>query len=140
MQRLRREGLVEIIRDPNRPGAPMHPGEMLREEFMLPLGISAGALAVALHVPSSRVNEIVAERRGITADTAYRLSRYFGPSPMFWMNMQSNYELAIAYKHAQSVIHREVRRRVVEASVAPHQEKRTSAAKAAGQMTQLRHG
>ena len=107
---------MSIVRDPNRPGAPMHPGEMLREEFMVPLGISASALAVALCVPSSRVSQIVAERRGITADTAYRLSRYFGPSPMFWMNMQSNYELAVGYKHAQSVIQREVRPRVATPS------------------------
>ena len=103
---------MSIPRDPNHPGAPVHPGEVLREEFMVPLGLSANALAMALHVPSTRVSEIVAERRGITADTAYRLSLYFGPSPTFWMNMQSNYELALIYKRAQSVIKKEVRPRV----------------------------
>ncbi len=102
---------MSIPRDPSHPGAPVHPGEVLREEFLVPLGISANALAMALHVPSTRISEIVAERRGITADTAYRLSRYFGPSPTFWMNMQGNYELAVAYKHAQSVIKKEVRPR-----------------------------
>lgn len=103
---------MSLPRDPNHPGAPVHPGEVLREEFLIPLGISANALALALRVPSTRISEIVAERRGITADTAYRLSRYFGASPTFWMNMQANYELAVAYKHAQSVIKKEVQPRV----------------------------
>jgi addiction module HigA family antidote len=85
---------------------------MLREEFMVPYGLSAHALALALRVPSTRIGEIVSRRRGITADTAYRLAQYFGMSAQFWMNLQSNYELAVAYKHAQSVIRKEVRPRV----------------------------
>ena len=103
---------MSIPRDVSHPGAPVHPGEVLREEFLVPLGLSANALAMALHVPSTRISEIVAERRGITADTAYRLSVYFGPSPTFWMNMQSNYELALVYQRAHAAIKREVRPRV----------------------------
>jgi addiction module HigA family antidote len=86
---------------------------MLREEFRVPLGISANALAMALRVPSTRVGEIVAERRSISSDTAYRLARYFGMPAQFWMNLQSNYELAVAYKHARSVIEKEVMPREV---------------------------
>ena len=63
----------------------VHPGEMLLEEFMKPLGLSANALAIALRVPVTRISEIVRERRGITADTALRLARYFNMSPEFWM-------------------------------------------------------
>ncbi len=107
---------MSISRSPNHPGAPVHPGEMLREEFMVPLGISANALAMALRVPSTRISEIVAERRSISADTAYRLARYFGMSAQFWMNLQSNYELALAYKHAQDVIEKEVLPREVTAN------------------------
>ncbi len=85
---------------------------MLREEFMLPYGLSSHALAMALRVPSTRISEIVAERRSITADTAYRLAQYFGMPAQFWMNLQSNYELAVIYKRAQSVIMKEVQPRV----------------------------
>jgi addiction module HigA family antidote len=106
------EVLMAIHLNPNHPGAPVHPGEMLREEFMVPLGISANGLAMALRVPSTRISEIVAERRSITADTAYRLACYFGMPAQFWMSLQSNYELAVAYKHAQTVIKKEVRPRV----------------------------
>ena len=107
---------MSIPRNPHHPGAPLHPGEMLREEFMVPLRLSANALALALRVPSTRISEIVAERRSISADTAYRLARYFGMPAQFWMDLQSNYELALAYKHAQSVIQKEVQPR--ETSVA----------------------
>ncbi len=78
---------MTMARNANHPGAPVHPGEM-REEFMVPLGLSANALALALRVPSIRIGEIVAERRSIGADTAYRLARYFGMSVQFWMNLQ----------------------------------------------------
>lgn len=105
---------MAIPRDPNHPGAPVHPGEMLREEFLAPLDLSANALALALRVPSTRISEIVAERRSITADTAYRLARYFGMPAQFWMDLQSNYELAIAYKKAQEVIRKEVQPRVAQ--------------------------
>jgi len=67
---------------------PVHPGEMLREEFMKPLGISINGLALELHVPVTRVSEIVNERRGITADTALRLARHFGTGADLWMNLQ----------------------------------------------------
>jgi addiction module HigA family antidote len=75
---------------------PIHPGEILREEFMLPLGLSSNALAHQLFTPVTRINEIVRERRGITADTALRLSRYFGTTPQFWVNLQSLYDLKMA--------------------------------------------
>lgn len=74
----------------------IHPGEILREEFMNPLGISSNALAKAIHVTAARVNEIVRERRGITADTALRLARYFGTDAQSWMNLQQHYDLECA--------------------------------------------
>lgn len=76
--------------------APVHPGEMLREEFLVPLGLSANALALALGVPATRISEIVNERRGITGDTAIRLGEYFRMGPEFWMNLQTHYELEVA--------------------------------------------
>lgn len=72
---------------------PIHPGEMLREEFLVPMGLSANALALAIGVPATRIGEIVNERRGISADTALRLGRYFHMSAEFWMNLQSRYDL-----------------------------------------------
>ncbi|TLY70194.1 MAG: HigA family addiction module antidote protein [Gammaproteobacteria bacterium] len=72
---------------------PVHPGEVLRAEYLEPLGLSANALAKALHLSPSRVNDIVLERRGITADTAVRLARYFNSSAQFWLNLQSAYDL-----------------------------------------------
>jgi addiction module HigA family antidote len=76
--------------------SPVHPGEMLREEFMVPLGLSANALALALGVPATRIGEIVNERRGITGDTALRLGDFFRIGPEFWMNLQTHYELELA--------------------------------------------
>ena len=73
-----------------------HPGEVLREEFMVPLGISANALAIALRVPVTRISEITHERRAVSADTALRLARYFGTTPHFWLNLQSGYDLSKA--------------------------------------------
>ncbi|KVO25313.1 hypothetical protein WK05_12630 [Burkholderia ubonensis] len=72
---------------------PIHPGEILREEFLTPLEMSVNALALALNVPATRLHEIVKERRGVTADTAYRLARYFDTSPEFWLNLQATYDL-----------------------------------------------
>jgi antitoxin HigA-1 len=72
----------------------VHPGEILREEFLKPLGISAYELAKRLRVPVPRVNDIVLERRGISADTAVRLSRFFGTTDQFWLNLQSAYEIS----------------------------------------------
>jgi addiction module HigA family antidote len=80
-----------------RKGSPnwrVHPGEILREEFLKPLGMSAYELAKRLRVPVPRVNDIVLERRGISADTAVRLSRFFGTSEQFWLNLQGAYEVS----------------------------------------------
>jgi len=74
---------------------PIHPGEILREEYMLPLGLSANALAQALGVTPARVNDIVRGRRAVTADTALRLARYFGTDARSWMNLQSIYDLRV---------------------------------------------
>jgi len=87
---------------------PVHPGEILREDFLAELGMSANALAKALHVPAPRVNDIVRERRGVTADTALRLARYFGSTPQFWLNLQSAYDLRRAEIAAGRRIAREV--------------------------------
>jgi antitoxin HigA-1 len=75
---------------------PVHPGEMLREEFMIPLGLSANRLAIELRVPVTRITQILNERRSITADTALRLERYFGMDAGFWINLQKDYELTTA--------------------------------------------
>ena len=75
---------------------PIHPGEVLREEFLTPLGISQYRLAKDIHVPARRINEIVLEKRGISADTALRLGRYFGMTPQFWINLQARYDLEVA--------------------------------------------
>ena len=75
---------------------PIHPGETLREDFLEPLGLSANRLAIELHVPVTRINDIAHGRRSITADTALRLSRYFGTSPQFWINLQTNYDIEVA--------------------------------------------
>lgn len=72
---------------------PVHPGEILREEFLEPLSMSVNALAHALRVPATRLHEIVKERRAVTADTALRLSRYFGGDAQSWMNLQATYDL-----------------------------------------------
>ena len=75
---------------------PIHPGEILREEFMKPMGLTQYRLAKDISVPPRRINEIFHEKRAITADTALRFSRYFGNSARFWMNLQSRYELETA--------------------------------------------
>ena len=74
----------------------IHPGEILDEEFLKPMGISQNRLAMELRVPARRINEIVLGRRGISADTAVRLSKYFGNSAEFWMRLQEDYELRLA--------------------------------------------
>ncbi len=87
---------------------PVHPGEILREDYLKELGMSANALAKALNVPAPRVNDIVRERRGVTADTALRLARYFGSSPQFWLNLQAAYDLRVAEIENAKRIEREV--------------------------------
>jgi antitoxin HigA-1 len=83
---------------------PIHPGEILREEFMVPMRLSSNALANALGITTARVNEIAREKRGVTADTALRLSRYFGSSPEFWINLQKDYELECARREMGSAL------------------------------------
>jgi antitoxin HigA-1 len=80
---------------------PVHPGEVLLEEYLKPLSLSANALAKALHLSPSRVNDIVLERRGVTADTAVRLARYFNCSAQFWLNLQTAYDLRVAERSAE---------------------------------------
>jgi addiction module HigA family antidote len=75
---------------------PVHPGEILREDYLAPLGMSATALAKALNVPGPRINEIVRGRRSVTADTAMRLARYFGGDARSWLNLQAAYDLRVA--------------------------------------------
>ncbi len=88
---------------------PVHPGEILQEEFLKPMGISQYRLAERIHVPARRVNEIVLRKRGITADTALRLSRFFGNSAQFWMNLQTRYELETTRDSSSARIDHEVR-------------------------------
>jgi addiction module HigA family antidote len=99
---------MSIPRKPGERGVPIHPGEFLREDFLVPLGLSANALALALRVPVTRISEIVRERRGITADTALRLARYFGTTPDFWMKMQMSYDLALAHRESMARIEVEI--------------------------------
>ncbi|WP_332685222.1 HigA family addiction module antitoxin [Bosea sp. (in: a-proteobacteria)] len=73
-----------------------HPGEVLREEYLLPLGMSARALAKALDVPGNRISDLVRQRRDVSADTAIRLGRYFGTDPRFWLNLQAAHDLSRA--------------------------------------------
>ena len=86
----------------------IHPGEILREEFLIPLGLSAHALAVALRVAAPRINDIVREKRGITPDTALRLARYFNSTPQFWLNLQTSYDLKTAQLACGPKIEREI--------------------------------
>ncbi len=111
-----------IPRTPQYRLPPIHPGELLREEFLVPMGLSANALALAIRVPVTRISEIVNERRGISADTALRLARYFRMTPEFWMNIQSHYDLEAA---------RDAKDRIIRESVKPApQDKKTGALKA----------
>src|SRR5512138_3520542 len=87
---------------------PIHPGEILREEFMNPLGLSQNALARRLGVPPRRINEIVLEKRGITADTALRLARFFGTTAELWTGLQADYDLRLARYQRQRQIEHEV--------------------------------
>jgi addiction module HigA family antidote len=87
---------------------PVHPGEILREDYLKPLGMSANALAKALRVPASRINDIVLERRGITVDTALRLVRYFGGDVQGWMNLQVAYEIRTAERTLAKKVAKEV--------------------------------
>ena len=88
---------------------PIHPGEIIKEEYLEPLGMSVSALAVALRVPAPRINDVVRQKRGVSIDTALRLARYFNTTAQFWMNLQISYDLKIA---SQSMVK-------IEAEVTP---------------------
>jgi len=87
---------------------PIHPGEILREEYLKPLGISAHALAKALKVPPSRIGDIVLERRGVSLDSALRLARYFGGDAQSWLNLQQAYDLKVAETALATVLEQEI--------------------------------
>jgi addiction module HigA family antidote len=97
------------IATPNRVTA--HPGEVLNEEFLKPLGMSVNALAIALRVPATRIGAIVKGERAVTADTALRLARFYGTSPEFWMNLQAMHDLTKARMENGQAIARDVRPR-----------------------------
>jgi addiction module HigA family antidote len=90
---------------------PVHPGEVLLEEFLKPMGISQNRLALAIGVPARRINEIALHKRSITADTALRLSMYFGNSAQFWLGIQMDYDLDVAQERLGPRLSREVRAR-----------------------------
>ena len=88
--------------------APVHPGEILLEEFLQPMGLSQNQLALSIRVPARRINEIVHGKRRVTADTALRLARYFDMSPQFWLGLQMDYDLDIAADKLANRLEREV--------------------------------
>jgi antitoxin HigA-1 len=88
--------------------APIHPGEILLEEFLKPNGINPHRLSLALRVPQNRISQIVDGRRAITADTALRLGRYFGMDPEFWLRLQASYDIRTARRQHQAAINRDV--------------------------------
>jgi antitoxin HigA-1 len=94
----------------------VHPGEILREEFLKPMGLSANELARSIHVPAPRINDIVLERRGITADTAVRLARFFNMSEEFWMNLQLQYEIRVTLQRLRKTIRKIQPRRAKQAA------------------------
>lgn len=85
---------------------PIHPGEILREEFLAPMGLTAHALAMALQVPAPRIHDIVRERRAVTVDTALRLAKYLGTSPEFWLGLQTDHDMAVARASMGDVLSR----------------------------------
>jgi antitoxin HigA-1 len=89
--------------------APVHPGEILLEEFLVPMGISQYRLAKDVRVPARRINEIVHGTRAVSADTALRLARYFGTSERFWLNLQAQYDLDVEYDRIGEQIEKEIR-------------------------------
>jgi antitoxin HigA-1 len=82
---------------------PIHPGEIIKEECLKPLSMSVNALAVALRVPASRINDVVRQKRGVSIDTALRLARYFNTTAQFWMNLQISYDLKIARQNMTNI-------------------------------------
>jgi antitoxin HigA-1 len=106
---------IPVNRD-RRTRVPVHPGEILREEFLKPLDLSANRLARELGVTTPRVNDILLERRGVSADMAYRLARYFRTTPELWMNLQTSYELDVAAKGPQAKARAKIRPRPTSAA------------------------
>jgi len=104
------------VRRKQAPNWKIHPGEILRGEFLKPMAMSANELARAIHVPAPRINDIVLERRGITADTAVRLARFFDTSEEFWMNLQLQYEVRAARQRLRSTIRKIQPRRAKKAA------------------------
>ena len=92
--------------------SPIHPGEVLLEEFLVPMDLSQNRLALSIGVPPRRINEIVLGKRRITAETALRLARYFGNSPQFWLGLQSDYDLDVAADVLGDRLDREVKKKV----------------------------
>ena len=90
--------MKKVLPAPKNGMLPVHPGEVLREDYLMPLGMSANALSIALKVPASRINALVRERLGITVDTVMRIVRYFGGDVQSWMNLQTAYEIKVAEK------------------------------------------
>jgi addiction module HigA family antidote len=88
--------------------SPIHPGEILLEEFLKPMGLSQNRMAMDIHVPARRINEIVHGKRRITADTALRLGRFFGNSPQFWLGLQMDYDLDVAEDSLKDRLDREI--------------------------------
>ena len=86
----------------------VHPGEVLREDYLVPLSMSANALSKRLHIPASRINDIVLERRGVSADTALRLAQFFGGQAQSWLNLQTQYDLRVAEIDKAALIAREI--------------------------------
>ena len=103
--------LSEVIDTATPPLGPVHPGDILKHEFLAPLGMSVYALAAAVQLPRTRLNDIVLGRRAVTAETALRLARFFGTSARFWLNLQSAYDLSIAAGKHGADIEREVKPR-----------------------------
>ena len=112
---------------------PTHPGEVLLEDFMKPLGLSANALAIALRVPASRIADIAKAERGVSAETALRIARYFGTSPDFWVRLQAKYDVEIAKDTKAALIERDVRPREAAPAV-----KSTSIHRAGKRTTRVR--
>ena len=92
---------------------PVHPGEVLLEEFLKPMNLSQNRLALDIGVPARRINEIVLGKRSVTVDTALRLARYFGTSPQFWLGLQMDYDLDVAIDAMEPLLKREVRAQAV---------------------------
>ena len=101
--------IIKGVATPNR--VTTHPGEVLNEEFLVPLGMSVNALAIALRVPATRIGAIVKGERSVTADTALRLARFFGTSAEFWMNLQAMHDLTKTRMESGRAIQRDVRPR-----------------------------